>query len=209
MIIHKKLEQRTESWYAIRRGIPTSSAADKILTPAGKLSTQSRGYMCQLIADLAGYPESPKEPTEHMLRGIELEDEARRLFEFENGAEVTAVGFVTNDECTAGFSPDGLIYKDGNPVAGFETKSPMAKTQIGYLLDGGLPKFYRCQVHFSLAVSGLQKWWFQSYYPGLDPLIVLVEPDDYTIKVRVAINEFTATLKAESERLGLGERTAA
>jgi len=202
MIIHN-MEQRSDEWFAIRQGIPTASAADKILTPTGKLSTQSRGYMCQLIADRAGYPEPPFDPTEWMLRGIELEDEARRLFEFETGRTVTEVGFVTTDDATAGISPDGLIYADGEPVAGFETKSPMAKTHIGYLLDGELPKYYKCQVHFSMAVTGLTKWWFQSYFPGLDPLIVLVSADDYTEKVKDAITKFTNLLATESKRLGI------
>lgn len=203
MIIHT-MPQRSDEWYAVRLGLPTASEANKLVTPkTGALSAQSHGYMCELIAELAGFPEPPKDPTEHMLNGIELEDEARRLFEFETGRKVTEVGFVTNDEGTAGLSPDGLIYSNGVPVAGFETKSPMAKTHIGYLLGGELPDYYRCQVHYSMAVSGLDKWWFQSYFPGLDPLIVLVTADEFTVKVKNAVDQFTKTLKAEAERLGI------
>jgi hypothetical protein len=190
-------------WLALRHGIPTASAADKLLTPTGKLSAQSHNYMCQLIADIAGFPEPQMEPTEHMKNGNLREPEARALFEFEMGLTVTEIGFIHNDSKTAGISPDGIIYEDGIAVAGFETKSPMARTQISYLLDGGLPKYYKGQVHFSMAVTGLDKWWFQSYFPGLDPLIVLVEADDYTQKVADAIVGFAERLASESARIGI------
>lgn len=202
MKIHN-MEQRSPEWYAIRLGIPTASAADKLVTPTGKLSAQSRAYMCQLLADRAGFPEPPMEPTQHMLDGIEREPESRALFEYLNDAKITEVGFVTNDEGTAGLSPDGLILSGNTPVAGWETKSPMAKTHIGYLLDGGLPNYYKPQVHYSMAVTGLNKWWFQSYFPGLEPLIVLVEADEYTAKIKQAVKEFTDQLEAEAIRLGI------
>jgi len=202
MIIYDKIKQRSDEWYAIKLGIPSASESNKILTPTGKLSSQSWGYMCQLIADKKGFPEPPKEPTEHMLNGIERESEARALFEFETGLTVAEVGFVTTDDGTAGCSPDGLIFEDGIPVAGFETKSPMAKTQISYLLKGGLPDFYRPQVHWSMAVTGLKRWWFMSYFPGpIDPLILPIEADDYTEKVKDAMKEFTDKLEIESRKL--------
>jgi hypothetical protein len=72
--------QRSDEWFAIRCGIPTASSADKILTPTGNLSKQSEPYLNRLLADRAGYGDAPMEPTEWMLRGIELEPEARALF---------------------------------------------------------------------------------------------------------------------------------
>ena len=92
--------QLSDEWFSIRCGIPTASSADKILTPTGKLSAQSETYLNQLLADRAGYGDPPMEPTEWMQRGIDLEPEARSLFEFEMGLTVEQVGFITNEEGT-------------------------------------------------------------------------------------------------------------
>lgn len=197
MIVHH-CDQYSPDWWELHCGIPTASKADKILTPTGKLSAQSEAYLNQLLAERAGYADEPPEPTDWMLRGLELEPEARSFFEFDTGQKVEQVGFITNDEGTAGCSPDGLI---GDAV-GWETKCPKASTQIGYLRDGGLPAYYKPQVHWSLAVTGLDRWYFQSYFPGLDPLVVLVERDEYTEKVAAAMAEFVERLEAESQRLG-------
>ena len=198
MIIHD-MEQYSEEWWNARKGIPTASCADKILTPTGKLSTQSRGYINELIADSLGYGDEPREPTDWMIRGLELEPEARAFYEFETNSNVQEVGFITNDDGTAGCSPDGLLIGE----VGWEVKCPKASNHIGYLLDGGLPNYYAPQVHFSMAVSGLKHWVFISYFPGLDPLIVGVEWNDYTDKVSAALTEFINTLKATRDRLRL------
>ena len=194
--------QRSDEWFAIRCGIPTASSADKLLTPTGKLSAQSDAYLNRLLADRAGYGDPPMEPTEWMQRGIDLEPEARALFEFETDQTVTQMGFITNDEGTAGCSPDGIIESLVDPV-GYEVKCPKASTHFGYLRAGIMPPFYGPQVHFSMAVTGLKRWAFMSYFPGLDPLIVTVERDEYTEKIVAAIAEFTARLEKESKRFGL------
>lgn len=197
-----RFEQYTDEWVKIRCGIPTASDADKILTPTGKLSAQADKYMDKLLAERAGFQDDPIEPTAWMLRGIELEPEARALFEFQTGWEVEQVGFATNDDGTAGCSPDGIIHIEGGRE-GWETKCPKASTHIGYLRAGILPPYYKPQVHFSLAVTGLNRWWFMSHYPGLEPLIVPVDRDEYTEKVAKAVRGFTDRLAEESEKLGL------
>jgi putative phage-type endonuclease len=202
MIIHT-MDQYSPEWWAIREGLPTASTADKVLTPGGLLSTSSRGLMCQLIADKLGFADEPAELSFWTERGKEMEPDARALFIFDSGLDVREVGFVTNDGKTAGCSPDSLIYEDDKPVAGLEIKCPMAKTQVGYLIKDELPAFYKPQVHWSLAVTGLPVWWFMTFFPGLDPLIVTVERDEYTEKIVTAIAEFSARLEAESKRFGL------
>ena len=208
MIIHN-MEQYSPEWWSIRKGIPTASCASKIVTPTGNLSVQSRAYMNELIADSLGFGDEPTEPTEWMTRGLELEPEARAFYEFDSGLTVDQVGFITNDEGTAGCSPDGLIVTEqpeGEAIkywSGWECKCPKASTHIGYLLKGGLPDYYKPQVHFSMAVSGIREWVFVSYFPGLEPLIVSVEWDEYTDKINEAIAGFTENLAAAREKLGL------
>ena len=44
--------QYSPEWWNVRRGIPTASEFDRILTPAtGKPSKSADGYACQLIGE--------------------------------------------------------------------------------------------------------------------------------------------------------------
>ena len=203
MIIHD-MPQYSEEWWAIRRGLPTASGANKLLTPTGKLSAQSDGYLNELLAERAGFGDPPIDPTEWMLRGLMLEPEARAWFELETGFMVREVGFITTDDGRAGCSPDGLL---ADPLAylpiGLEIKCPKASTHFSYLRGGILPPYYAPQVHMSLVVTGAASWWFLSYFPGLEPLLLEVKPDSYTKAVAAALDEFTDRLAKEAARFGL------
>jgi len=57
MIIHD-LEQRTEEWYSVRRGLPTASEFGRIVTPVnGDYSASARKYALELIGEMAGDPD--------------------------------------------------------------------------------------------------------------------------------------------------------
>lgn len=213
MKIHT-MPQRSPEWYGIRRGIPTASVADKIITPkTGKLSGQADGLINVLLAERAGF-EIDEIDGKWLEHGREMEGEATKFFEFETGHRVEAVGFITNDEGTAGCSPDGMVYlvpHDGNTytvgphnVIGYEGKAPAPHTHFGYLREGGLPDKYRPQVHASMAITGLDRWYFCSYVRGLDPVLVLVERDEFTEKVAAAYAQFIERLENEALRFGLG-----
>lgn len=208
MIIYDDIEQMSPEWFALKAGVPSASNADKILTPGGKLSTQSEGLINALIAERLGYADDPIEPTEWMLRGIGLEAEARDLFAFETGLSPRKVAWITNDAGTAGCSPDALADLRSVTV-GIEIKCPKASTHIGYLRGDELPSYYAPQVHWSMAVTGLKEWYFMSYYPGLDPLIKPVKADEYTAKIAKAVEEFSGKLEAEAARFNVQIKGAA
>jgi hypothetical protein len=69
------------------------------------------------------------------------------------------------------------------------------------LLDGELPAKYRPQVHFSMAITGIQTWFFMSYFPGLRPLILPVHWDDYTDKIRETALTFASEYEQEMPRI--------
>jgi hypothetical protein len=46
-----------------------------------------------------------------------------------------------------------------------------------------------------MAVSGLDRWWFVSYFPELRPLIVCVERDQFTDQVLSALEDFNEMLE--------------
>ncbi len=144
-------------------------------------------------------------------RGNALEPEARAMYEQRTGNAVAEVGFLTDDDGLFGCSPDGIIAEHGdlrmNPTAeniaanaswGLEIKCPIPETHMKWLLAGGLPDEHRCQVHGSMAVTGLNRWDFMSYCPGLPPLIVTVVRGSFTEEMAAGLS----SLHAEYQRNG-------
>ena len=200
MIIHD-VEQNTPEWFALRCGIPTASEFSKILTSTGKDSTQSKGYMHTLVGErLAGEPlESVNNVW--MERGKELEADALSYFEFETDLDIESQGFITNDDLTLGCSPDGF-----SGDWGVEVKCPKGSTHVEYLLGRRVPPVYFPQVQGSMYVTGVDHWWFVSYHPKLDPLIIRVQRDEEWInKLEIALTRFNNQLNVMMEKLNVTE----
>ena len=203
MIISENVEQGSEQWFNLRKGRATASQFKKILTPTGKKSASAKGYMRVLARECICADPMEFFGNKYTEWGNEHEPDARDLFETETGLKVHEVGFVNRaDDAPVGCSPDGLIMDDaGNYVGGLEIKCPQVDTHVGYLLDGELPSDYKMQVHGSMAVTGLPYWYFMSYFPGLNPLIIKVERDAFTDTVSTALDDFVIEYAAERERV--------
>jgi len=184
-------EQYSEAWYQIRIGKPTSSGFDNIITPTGKPSTQAKKYMYQLAGEaILGKCEETYQ-SEAMLRGKELEAEARKYYEFLKNTEVKQIGFCVHDTINCGASPDGLVEKGG-----LEIKCPKLSTHIEYLINNELPNKYFVQTQGQMFVAGLKWVDFFSYYPGIKPLMIRVEPDkDFQNKLKEELITFCDRLK--------------
>src|SRR5690606_21526041 len=88
-------------------------------------------YLRQLAGEiLTGEPAPAGYSNDHMLRGQEQEDDARRLFSLITDLEPERVGFVR--EGRAGCSPDSLIGAE----AGLEIKCAIPAVQIERLQLG-------------------------------------------------------------------------
>jgi hypothetical protein len=167
-------EQGSPEWLAARLGIPSASMFAKIVTTKGIWSASADAYINQLVAErLTGEREEVFQ-SHHMLRGTELEPDARDLYSLISDAEVTEVGFCLHDTLSAGCSPDGLIGDDG----GLEIKCPAPSTHVEYLRGEVLPSKYKQQVMGCLWITGREWWDFVSYHPTMKPLIVRVERDE-------------------------------
>jgi len=167
-------EQGSPEWLAARLGIPSASMFAKIVTTKGAWSTSADTYINQLVAErLTGEREEVFQ-SHHMIRGTELEPDARDLYSLMTDSEVTEVGFCLHDTLAAGCSPDGLIGEDG----GLEIKCPAPSTHVEYLRGGVLPSKYKQQVMGCLWITGREWWDFVSYHPTMKPLIVRVERDE-------------------------------
>jgi len=167
-------EQGSPEWFEARLGIPSASMFSKIVTTKGAWSTQADSYINQLVAErLTGEREEIYQ-SHHMIRGTELEPEARDMYCLMKDVEVQEVGFCLHDTLKAGCSPDGLIGEDG----GLEIKAPAPATHVEYLRGGVLPSRYKQQVMGCLWITQREWWDFVSYHPNMKPLIVRVERDE-------------------------------
>ena len=187
-----ELEQGSEEWLNARKGRATASEFDKIITATGRESKQAQAYMKKLAREC--YIDDPMVfmGNKHTDWGHENEVHARNMFRHIKDLAVVEVGFVISDKLqVVGCSPDGMVCSDdGEYIAGLEIKCPQVDTHVEYLLEGELPAKYRLQVHGSMAVTGLDSWWFMSYFPGLNPLIIEVKRDDFTQLVEDRLEQF-------------------
>jgi hypothetical protein len=203
--------QYSPEWWTVRCGHPTASAFDRIITAkTAKASAAQLAYACELAGDIACltpnfFTERENRPKSYaMENGTNTEPEARRFYEMQRDTDVRQVGFILDDQDKFGCSPDGLVGEDG----GLELKCPLLKTQAQYVIEGVLPDEYKPQVHSTLWITK-RKWWdFLSYAPGLPPLLVRVEPDDYTEKLGKIAEEFWVTYMEVLRKLGLEPRKA-
>lgn len=187
-IIHR-MEQRTDEWLAARKGVLTASNFGPWLLNNGKVADGARERaICALIAERANCESAPIFENWAMKRGSELEPQAIAAFEGEMGLKVDAVGFCRSIHGAFGCSPDGLIAGE---LCGIEGKIPVPETHIRYRRAGYLPDEYLFQVHGSMAVTGAEAWWFQSWNPGLASLRVKVERDEFTEKLKAALIVFS------------------
>lgn len=177
MIIHD-VEQGSVAWFAARLGIPTASEFSRLVTGTGLPSTSLPKYARELAAEVfAGKTLDAFDGNSWMDRGKEMEEEALNAFSFIHDVELKRVGFITNDEATAGCSPDALIGDDG----GLEIKALKAESHLEivtyYKKNGIAPPKYKPQVQGSMFITSRKSWTQLFYHPDLPPLIIKNVPD--------------------------------
>lgn len=183
--------QLSPEWFAARCGVPSASNFDKIVTATGAPSKQAEKYLWRLAGErITGIAEETYQNAA-MLRGIELEVEARKLYELTTGETVRQVGFCLEDD-GYGCSPDGLVGDEGM----IQIKCPIMTTHVGYLLNGGPVSDYFQQIQGELLVTG-SKWSdLMCYYPGMKPSITRIERDEGFIKkLKVELENFIKELE--------------
>ena len=158
MKIHN-FEQRTDEWYAIRKGKMTASNAETIIANGKGLET----YIYNLMAEYYSSAEKENYINADMQRGIDLEPEARLEFEFYTGLDVQEVGFIEYNDFI-GVSPDGLIGDDGL----IEIKCPNDSIYFKLLLSNNIKPEYIAQMQMQMYVTDRQYCYFVSYNPNFE-----------------------------------------
>lgn len=146
-------EQRTDEWYSARMGIPTASEYATIMMSGrgGGESRTRRTYLYKLAGEIITGDPMYSYKNEDMERGVTMEDEARRTYEFESGLELTRVGFIRNGR--TGCSPDALIGEDG--VLEIKTAFPHILQDL--YARNEFPTEHRAQCQGALWITG-RKW---------------------------------------------------
>ena len=199
-MIRHNCAQGSEEWHGLRLGKPTASNFDRILTPGGKLSTQSHTFALVLASErILGYP-SDKVTTAAMKAGRENEPAAAALYELQHpGAEVEEVGICFTGDGLVGASPDRLVGSDGL----LEVKCPEPHTHLGYMLNyEGAAREYWHQIQGQLWVC--ERDWLDmlSYCPGFPPCLRRVARDEeYIAKLKSALDAFNESMLKIMEAL--------
>ena len=193
---HSEVVQGSDEWLAMRRGILTASEMKLIITPTLKIADndKSTSHVYEIAAQrITGYVE-PHYVSDDMLRGQEDEIDARLQY-ITNYAPVKECGFITNGSFgfTIGYSPDGLVGKDG----AIECKSRRQKFQVQTIVEcvpnGPIPPEYMIQCQTGMLVADLSWIDFISYSGGLDMVTIRVFPD---AKIQAAIIEAATAFEA-------------
>ena len=177
MIVHN-IQQGTPEWHHLRAGRVTGTQFSTLF-----MGKKTKGYL-DLVGELAAQIIIQGDLGEQQFQSAKMEDSsdlehvARDAFS-EAIYPVQEIGFITPDAGHKfhewiGISPDGIGISGD---FGLEIKIPLAKTHFRYLSSGVVPKEYLDQVQGSLFTTGLEVWYFMSWYPDLKPLIVEVTPD--------------------------------
>jgi hypothetical protein len=191
-------EQRSPKWFEARRGLVTASEFSTVMASGrgGGESKTRRTYMLKLAGEIvSGDPMSSYESAD-MIRGREMEAEARNLYQLVNDAELTQVGFIVNGR--RGCSPDSIIGKAG----GLEIKTAAPHILIDLILKDEFPPEHKAQVQGSLMVAEREWWDLLIYWPKMPPFTKRAYRDEpYIAEMSKAIDTFNAELDQVVERV--------
>lgn len=205
--IHTDLLQGSDDWFAARCGLLTASEMKLIITPTLAIANndKTKSHLYELAAQRIGKYVEPHYIGDDMLRGTADEVDARILYE-QHYAPVEDVGFITNDKWgfKIGYSPDGLVGKDGS----IECKSRRQKYQIQTIIEGDMPEDYIIQVQTGLLVSEREWCDFITFSAGHPMMTLRVFPDtviqaaiitaaeDFEKKIKEAIKTYNKRISS-------------
>lgn len=195
---YAELEQGTEAWRTIRLGLPTASEFHSILAK-GEGKTR-RSYLMRLAGEiLTGEPAETYESAD-MIRGREMEQEARDLYAFMTDSTPETVGFIKNGD--KGCSPDALVGNDG--LLEIKTKKPALL--VDCILKDTFPAEHKAQCQGALWVAEREWIDIAIYWPRLPLFVKRAYRDEAYIKTLAeavkAFNDELAATVEQVERFG-------
>lgn len=180
------VEQRSDEWLMLRRGIPTASNFAKVIADGkdGGDSKMRQDYMDRLAGELISGQVAESFKGEAMERGNRVEPGAREWYARTRLADLAAIGFVRRTIVTAlgfshaiGCSPDSKV----SARKGVEFKSVAPHLLVGMKRRRtmGFPPVHRAQLHGTMLCCDWDEMDLVLFYPGWpNPPVFKVERDD-------------------------------
>jgi putative phage-type endonuclease len=209
------LQQGTDEWRQARCGSVGASDAPKVVrrTKTGYSADRATLMANKVLERLTGKPvEIWKTPA--MLRGTDLEPEARLLYTLVKGldvGEVQEAGLYPHPRILwSHASPDGLVLNDGL----VEIKCPLAAAHLDTLLTQTISNDHIVQMQWQMACTATRWVDFVSYHPDFPPAMQIfikrVERDGVTIhELEAEILLFVREVEQKLDRLRRGYAEAA
>lgn len=197
--------QNSDEWLRARLGIPTASSFATVLAKGkdGGASKTRRDYMLKLAGEILTDEPAQSFSNAHTERGHEMEPEARDLYAFATGLDLTEVGFIRNGQ--KGASPDRLI----GDVGALEVKTKLPSLLIPILLRDEFPAEHKAQCQGVLWVAEREWIDIAIYWPKLPLFVKRAHRDEAYIKtLSEAVDAFNDELSAVVDsvrRYGLAE----
>lgn len=193
--IIEDLEQGSDDWFELRRGIPTASHFACVVRDAD--AKTRKDYLYHLAGEVLSGKLGEAKAFPAMERGKEMEPRAREAYERKNVVEVRQVGFVRRKLPSGryvGCSPDGLLGKR----KGLEIKTVAPHLMVPILERGagGMPPAHRWQVCGTLLVADLDEVDLTLFYDGMpvQPQYTMLRNDAELLELANAIEVFDSEL---------------
>ncbi len=163
MQIIKDIDQNTEQWLDLRKGLITGSKLKDIVVKRG---TKKKIGFYELIADRLATVEEDEDPRE---RGHRLEDIAVKEFEALTKKKVEQVGFCISDENkNIAISPDGLIKNGKEYTEAIEVKCLNSAKHLQAYFEKEIPSEYQEQaMQYFIVNEKLETLYFVMYDPRI------------------------------------------
>lgn len=194
------VEQNSPEWHRARAGIPTASQFKTVLAQGrgGGTSKTRQDYLYRLAGELITGEPAETYSNQHMQRGHELEEEARKYYAFARDCAPEPVGFIKRDDESAGCSPDSLIGEDGM----LEIKTALPHILIAMILKGDFPPEHKAQCQGQLWIAEREWVDLTVYWPAMPPFIKREFRDErYITSLTSAVARFNEELAEIRERI--------
>ncbi len=197
------VEQLSDDWFKLRRGIPTSSRFADVMASSDEMKMRTK-YLYRLAGEVVSGETAETFRNDAMDRGRIMEPLARAYYERTHLVDVEPIGFVRRTvrplalgakEFAVGASPDGLVTKR----KGLEIKTVRPELLMAMKQRGAPPPEHRAQCQGTMFVADLDEVDLLLFYDGRNGPMALkftmTRDDVYIAKLRDALDAFSYELR--------------
>ncbi|HAV9969924.1 TPA: exonuclease [Escherichia coli] len=204
----RAVEQGDDAWHKLRLGVITASEVHNVIAKprsGKKWPDMKMSYFHTLLAEVCTGV-APEVNAKALAWGKQYENDARALFEFTSGVNVTESPIIYRDESMrTACSPDGLC-SDGN---GLELKCPFTSRDFMKFRLGGfeaIKSAYMAQVQYSMWVTRKDAWYFANYDPRMKReglhYVVIEQDEKYMASFDEMVPEFIEKMDEALAEIG-------